>query len=68
MLGSKLLYISPAVSNFYETEIESWAGFGPDGSTEKKFGADYEQVLRAFCSCFHRQFFLNIVASAQKFA
>ena len=28
------------------------AGFGPIGSTEK-IGADYEQLLRAFFSCFH---------------
>ena len=35
------------VSNFYETEIEIWAGFGPVGNTEKKIGADYEQLLRA---------------------
>ena len=26
-LEAKLLYISRAVSNFYETEIEIWAGF-----------------------------------------
>ena len=28
-LKSKSLYISRAVSNFYGTEIEIWAGFGP---------------------------------------
>ena len=59
MLGSKSLYISPAVNNFYETEIEIWAGFGPDGSTEKKFGADYEQVLRAFFCVFIGNFFFK---------
>ena len=32
----KSLYISHAVSNFYGTENEIWAGFGPVGSTEKK--------------------------------
>ena len=26
------------VSNFYGTEIEIWAGFGPVGSSEKKTG------------------------------
>jgi hypothetical protein len=41
------------VSNFYRTEIEIWAGFGPVGSTEKKIGADCEQLLRAVLSCFH---------------
>ena len=44
-----------SMSIFYGTEIEIWAGFGPFGSTEKKIGANYEQVLRAFFSCFHRQ-------------
>ena len=33
------------MSNFDGTEIEIWSGFGPDGSTEKKIGA--EQLLRA---------------------
>jgi hypothetical protein len=32
----KSLYISHAVSNFFGTEIEICAGFGPVGSTEKK--------------------------------
>ena len=35
-LSTKSLFISRAVSNFYGTEIEIWAGFGPVGSTEKK--------------------------------
>ena len=26
------------MSNFYGTEIEIWAGFGPVGNTEKKIG------------------------------
>ena len=30
---AKSLYISCAVNNFYGTEIEIWAGFGPVGST-----------------------------------
>jgi hypothetical protein len=46
---------SRAGSNFYGTEIEIWADFGPVDSTEKKFGADYEQLLREVFSCFHRQ-------------
>jgi hypothetical protein len=32
-----------------------WVGFGPVGNTEKKLGADYEQLLRAVFSCFHGQ-------------
>ena len=51
----KSLYISPAVSNFNGTEIEVWAGFGPDGSTEKNCLGDYEQLLREVFSFFHRQ-------------
>ena len=41
------LYISlsRAVSNFYGTYIEIWAGFG----------LDYEQLLWAVFSCFHRK-------------
>ena len=34
-----------------------WADFGPVGNTEKKIGADYEQLLRAVFSCFHGQFY-----------
>ena len=34
-----LTKLSRAVSNFYETEIKIWAGFGPVDNTEKrKFG------------------------------
>ena len=35
MQGTKPLYISRAVSNFYGTEIEIWAGFGPVENTKK---------------------------------
>ena len=38
MSQPKSLYISRAVSDFYETEIEIWAGFCPVGNTEKKLG------------------------------
>ena len=38
MVQTKSSYISRAESNFYGTEIEIWAGFGPIGNTEKKFG------------------------------
>ena len=56
------------IHKFYGTEIEIWAGLGPVGNTEKKIGADYEQLLRAFFSCFHGQkkIIQNIVASALK--
>ena len=37
--------MSHEVSNFYGTEIEIWAGFGPVASTEKNFGGKYEQLL-----------------------
>ena len=40
---------------FYGTEYEIWADFGPVGYTEKKFWADYEQLLRPGFSCFHGQ-------------
>ena len=52
---AKSLYISRVASNFYGTEIEIWAGFGPVGNTEKKNWADYEQLLRAVFSCFQEQ-------------
>ena len=35
ILLPKSICISRAVSNFYGTEIEIWAGFGPVGNTEK---------------------------------
>jgi hypothetical protein len=35
-LIQKSLYIKCAVSKFYGTEIEIWAGFRPVGSAEKK--------------------------------
>ena len=38
VMQAKSLYISRAVSNFYGTEIEIWAGFGPAGGTEKNLG------------------------------
>ena len=46
-MSLKSLYISPAVSNLHETEIEIWAGFGLVGITEKRVWANYEQLLRA---------------------
>ena len=55
LLLPKSLYISRAVSNFYGTEMKIWAGFGPIGNTEKKIGANLEQLLRSFFSCFQGQ-------------
>ena len=55
-MAPKSLYRSRTAGRyFYGTENEIWAGFGPVGNTEKKMGADYEQLLRAFFSCFHGQ-------------
>ena len=34
------------MKDFYGTEIEIWAGFGPVGINEKKIWVDYEQLLR----------------------
>ena len=51
-LPAKSLYKSRAGRYFYGTENEIWAGCGPVGNTEKKWGADYEQLLRAVFSCF----------------
>ena len=68
----KSLYRSCKGKYFYGTEYEIWADFGPVGSTEKKLGAEYEQLLMAVFSSFHQQkkaktqFFLNSVASALK--
>ena len=46
-----MYYLARAGSYFYGTEYEIWADFGPVGSTEKKMGADYEQLLRAVFLC-----------------
>ena len=45
------------MSNFYGKEIEIWAGFagGPNGNTEKKIWANYEQLLRLVYSCFTKK-------------
>ena len=45
--AKSLYYISHGFSNFYGTEIEIWAGFGPVGITEKTFLVNYEQLFRA---------------------
>ena len=51
---TKSLYRSRAGRHFYGTENEIWAGFGPVGNTEKKWGADYGQILRVVFPCFKR--------------
>ena len=43
------------MGDFYGTGIEFWAGLGPVGITEKKIGADYEQLFRPVFSIFHGQ-------------
>ena len=55
-MQAKSLYISLAVSDFYESEIEVWAGFVPVSNTEKTW-VDYEQLLGSVFPCFQRHFF-----------
>ena len=55
LINLKSLYRSRVGRHFYGTENEIWAGFGPVGNTEKKLGADYEQLLRVVFSCFQGQ-------------
>ena len=43
------------MGDFYGTEIEIWAGFGPVGITEKKNWVHYEQLFRPVFSSFHGQ-------------
>ena len=46
--------------NFYGTEIEIWAGFGPVGNTEKKIGPIMSRANFEFgFSCFQGENFLN---------
>ena len=55
-IDPKSLYRSLAGNHYYATEYEIWADFGPAGNSEKKrWGADYEQLLRAGFSCFQGQ-------------
>ena len=54
-LKAKSLHISGAVSNFYGTKIEIWAGFGPFGS-KKKLSQLWATFVAIF-SCFHGHFF-----------
>ena len=63
-LNTKSLYISRAVSNFYGTEIEIWAGFGPVGSTEKKIGSIkrwgrfFHVFILTYCSAWTKKLLL----------
>jgi hypothetical protein len=52
---TKSSYRSCTGRHFYGTENEIWAGFGLVGNTEKKLGADYEQLLMVVFSCFQGQ-------------
>ena len=58
------------MGDFYGTEIEIWARFGPVGITEKKIWANHERLLRPVFSSFHGQKRLkenkNMVALALK--
>jgi hypothetical protein len=45
---TKSFYISPALSHFYGTEYEIWAGFKPVGGTEN-FELGLLLLLRAIC-------------------
>ena len=54
---------------FYDMKNQFWAGLGSQAVlVKKKFGADYEQLMRAFFLCFQGQkkSFGNIIASALK--
>ena len=49
---------SPALRGFWWYEISVSGPFGQPGQyIKKKLGADYEQLLRAFFSCFRGPFF-----------
>jgi hypothetical protein len=55
------------VGNFYGTEIEIWAGFGPVSITEKKLGRLRATIESAFFMFSWAKFFFeNIVVSALK--
>jgi hypothetical protein len=56
-LHPKSLYISHAVINFYGTEIEIWAGFGPVGNTEKKIGPIMSNFWERFFHVFMSKIF-----------
>ena len=63
------LYLSRAVSNFYGTEIEIWAGFGPVGSTDKKLGRLWA-IFEGGFTCFLERifFFFNFQKNIVGFA
>ena len=58
-LKPKSVYISRAVSHFYETEFEIWDSFGPPGSTQIS-----TWVVKY--ATFEGIFFKNIAASELK--
>ena len=68
-IKSNSLYRNRAGTHFYGTENEIWAGFVP--VLKKKWGADYDQILRGVFFIFSGakksfNIFLNIVASSLK--
>ena len=61
------VYNRGCLSAISDMEIKFLATWAARRSTGKKIWADYEQLLRAVFSCFHRQKNVeNIVASALK--
>ena len=61
---------SRAGSHFYGTEYEIWADFGPVGNTEKKFGADYVQMVKMLSylhTLVHQYYGRNLAVSVSVF-
>jgi hypothetical protein len=55
------------LGQIYNMKNQFWAGLGSQAVlVKKKFGADYEQLLRPVFICFHGEKKKNIVASALK--
>ena len=54
-------YIKVAQVAFLKKRYEIWADFGPVGNTEKKIGADYEQLFSCFQS--QKKYFLKKYSS-----
>ena len=48
--------VESVLGHIYNIKNQFWAGLGSWASTvKKKFGADYEQLLRPAFLCFHGQ-------------
>jgi hypothetical protein len=60
----KSIYIIRAVSHFYGTEFDIWAGLGRLAVLKMaELKLKYATFEVSFFLCFHGHFFLNIVAS-----